>query len=937
MQNVISIRGARVHNLKNIDLELPRNNLIVITGVSGSGKSSLAFDTLYAEGQRRYVESLSVYARQFLERMDRPDVDQITGISPAIAIEQKNPVKTSRSTVGTATEVFDYLRLLFARVGKTICPSCHTEVRKDSVSSVFDKLARLPQNSRILISFPVSGETQGDFRLRLTEMLEKGFHRIIHQGSIQTIGELSAADIEGLRHADILVDRLIIEGDYKSRLTDSLDMAFREGNGRVRVQVLDGPVFKFSSLFECASCNQNFIEPQPRLFSFNNPFGACPECHGFGDIITIDFDRIVPDKSKSINQGAIAVWNTPTHTGTMLELRRIAPQYDIDLDLPFEKLGDEQQRILMEGADDFPGILPFFDWLETKKYKIGVRVFLSRYRAYQQCPECQGSRLRPEALFVKIADKTIADIAAMTLAQAQSWFNSLQLSAFNSEVSAVILSELRARLGYLVDVGLDYLTLDRRSQTLSGGEAQRIHLATALGSQLVGALYILDEPSIGLHPRDNAKLLTILKRLRDLGNTVLVVEHDREIIEKSDYIIDLGPRAGVKGGYLVFHGSHDQILRDSASLTGQYLRGEKAIPLPAKYRRKRNNPFLKIIGARQNNLKNIDVTLPMGCLTAITGVSGSGKSSLIHDILYTGLKKFLGEWSHRTGDFDRIDNAFLVDDVVLVDQSPIGRTPRSNPVTYIKAFDEIRKLFANTQLARVRGLKPGAFSFNVSGGRCETCEGAGVVKIEMQFLADLYLECESCKGKRYKKSVLEVTYKGRTIADVLNLTVSEALSFFSEAKKVTQTLRILEEVGLGYLYLGQAATTLSGGEAQRLKLAAHLHQKRGKHILYLFDEPTTGLHFDDISRLLDCLNQLISKGNSVIVIEHNLDVIKCADYIVDLGPEGGERGGQILACGTPFEITQCENSYTGRFLKKILTHEESIINRQTRNRQNDVD
>ena len=931
MKNFISIRGARVHNLKNIDLDIPRNKLVVITGVSGSGKSSLAFDTLYAEGQRRYVESLSAYARQFLERMDRPDVDEIKGISPAMAIEQKNPVKTSRSTVGTATEIYDYLRLLFARIGKTICPSCGQAVHKDSVEDAFDRIMKLKSGSKILISFLISEENPIEMTLRLTETKAKGFYRIIIDGEVLNLDDAHSEKIKELKSIPVLVDRLILKDDVKDRLSDSLDMAFREGRGRIEVQVIDGPFLKFSATNECTNCQLSFIEPQPRLFSFNNPFGACPGCRGFGDIITLDMDLIIPDKSKSINQGAIAPWNTPTHSEIMYTLRKVAPRYGLDLDVPFEQIEEEQVRFLMDGADEFPGLIEFFGWLETKKYKIGVRVFLSRYRGYQKCPDCEGQRLRAEALYVKIAEKTIADIAAMTIDEAKHFFDTLSLSSFERDVSQVILKELKARLKYLVDVGLGYLTLNRRSQTLSGGEAQRINLATALGSQLVGALYILDEPSIGLHPRDNQKLLTILTALRDIGNTVIVVEHDREMIEKSDLIFDLGPKAGRDGGELVFHGSHEDISLHETSLTGQYLSGKRTIPLPTAYR-STNGRYLRIVHARENNLKNIDVNIPLGCFVAVTGVSGSGKSSLIEDVLYTGLKKNFGEWSRHIGDFDRIDNAFYIDDVMLVDQSPIGRTPRSNPVTYIKAFDEIRKLFANTHVARAKAMKPGAFSFNVAGGRCDVCEGAGVIKVEMQFLADLFLKCEACQGKRYKKDVLEIKYKGRTISDVLNMTMTEAIQFFSDTLKVSKKLKLLEDVGLGYLQLGQPATTLSGGEAQRVKLAAYLSQKSGKHILYLFDEPTTGLHFDDIAKLLTCLNKLIAAGNSVIVIEHNLDVIKCADYIIDLGPEGGANGGRIVAQGSPYQIASCENSHTGRFLKSVLKYEEPVIDRKTRDR-----
>jgi len=916
MQKYISIRGARVHNLKNINVDLPRDKLIVITGVSGSGKSSLAFDTLYAEGQRRYVESLSAYARQFLERMEKPDVDEIRGISPALAIEQKNPTRTSRSTVGTATEIQDYLRLLYARIGRTYCPKCGKEVKKDQVQDVINKVSSLEEGTRIMVTIPLKIE---DPKSQLTDLKADGFYRLVIDQNVVNIDEVNPKDLKKRGEALVLVDRLILRGDYRKRLADSVEMAFKKGE-RVRILVSGGEPLSFSQAFECSECGMKFIEPQPRLFSFNNPFGACPTCRGFGDIIEIDMDLVIPDKKKSINQGAIEPWNTPSHQDMLYELARIAPRYGLSLDTPWEELEERHRRLIIEGDGRFPGIKGFFEWLETKKYKIGVRVFLSRYRGYVRCPDCKGTRLRPEALYVRVGGKDIGEVSRMTVEEAHQFFKELKLTPYEEEIAYQILKELRNRLKYLVDVGLGYLTLDRRSATLSGGEAQRIHLATALGSQLVGSLYILDEPTIGLHPRDTHRLINILKALRDIGNTVVVVEHDREMIEVSDQILDLGPRAGENGGEVVFQGSYQEILRNGNTLTGMYLRGEKQIPLP-KFRRKGSGKFLILRGAREHNLKNIDVMIPLGLLVVITGVSGSGKSTLVYDVLYTALMRKLGLWKRRVGKHDDIEGVEHISNVVLVDQSPIGRTPRSNPITYIKGYDGIRELFAKTRAARVRGYTPSTFSFNVPGGRCDVCEGAGVVKVEMQFLADLYLECESCGGRKFKKDVLEVKYKGKNILDVLNMTVKEAMDFFSSVPKVYNKLKLLDDVGLGYMRLGQPATTLSGGEAQRVKLAAHLGERRGKHTLYIFDEPTTGLHFDDIAKLLRCFDRLIEAGNSIIVIEHNPEVIKCADYIIDLGPEGGDAGGWVVATGTPEEVAQCDRSYTGRYLRRYLDHE----------------
>ena len=912
----IQIRGARTHNLKNIDLDLPRNRLIVITGVSGSGKSSLAFDTLYAEGQRRYVESLSAYARQFLERMDRPDVDDIRGISPAVAIEQKNPTRTSRSTVGTATEVQDYLRLLFARVGRVICPTCGIEVKKEQVTDVVEHLRHLPEGTRAVIAFPLTVETSPD--VTAAALRENGFFRILlDDDRVVTLDQLPPGVLEPGKTVHVVVDRLVLRRGEETRWADSVNLAYREGQGVVVVAIPGDRRLRFSQRLECSRCGRAFLEPQPRLFSFNNPFGACPTCKGFGDVIEIDLDRVVPDKSRSLRGGAIEPWNTPTHSHLRHELIRRAAQRGIDVDKPFSELTQDELDFVLHGDDDFPGIYGFFNWLETKKYKIGVRVFLARYRGYVRCPDCHGTRLRPEALWVKVAGKNIAEISAMTISEARRFFEQLELNPFESEIAESILRELRNRLRYLDEVGLGYITLDRRTSTLSGGEFQRINLATALGSQLVGSLYVLDEPSIGLHPRDTSRLINILTKLRDLGNTVVVVEHDRETMEAADYIVDLGPGAGERGGQIVFQGTYEALRRDGRSLTGAYLRGNQQIPLPDT-RRRPDGRQIVVKGAAEHNLKEIDVAIPLGVFVVVTGVSGSGKSTLVHDVLYNGLRRLHGDWKAKPGRFKAIFGADLIDEVTLVDQSPIGKTPRSNPATYVKAFDGIRQVFAQTRAARVRGLTPGHFSFNVPGGRCETCQGAGVVKLEMQFLADLYLECETCGGKRYKRDVLEIRFRGANIYDVLQMTVDEAYQHFRDFPAVTQKLQLLRDVGLGYLRLGQPATTLSGGEAQRVKLAAHMGNRPGKHVLYIFDEPTTGLHFDDIRKLLACFDRLIEAGNSVLVIEHNIDVIKNADWVIDLGPEGGDAGGEVVAVGPPEAIAANPASHTGTYLRRVL-------------------
>jgi len=936
VQNAIVIRGARVHNLKNISLELPRNALIVMTGVSGSGKSSLAFDTIYAEGQRRYVESLSSYARQFLERMDKPDVDLIQGLSPAMAIEQKTNTRNPRSTVGTTTEVYDYLRILFARIGKTYCRNCGKPVTRDSVRTVHEALqALLPAGSadavaslKILVTFPLPHHPREALAQALANLRKEGFFRVVVGESVIDLNEAGVPSRVAARDICVLVDRLVIRpGVDDSRLADSIETAFSAGSGRAAVLVPEMQKrLAFDQNFSCSDCHLTYEEPDPRLFSFNNPFGACPECQGFGRAVGIDMDLVVPDKERSLRQGAIQPWTTPKFKEHLRSLVRSAPSAGVRLDVPYRLLTEAERRVLIDGYGDFIGLTPFFRMVERKSYKIYYRVLLSRYRGYTTCPGCGGARLRSEALQVKIAGLTIVDIVRMTLARARAFFDGLVLSEYEMSVAKRILGELRRRLAYLDDVGIGYLTLDRLSSTLSGGESQRINLATSLGSSLVGAVYVLDEPSIGLHPRDNARLIRILFALRDAGNTVIVVEHDPEMMRAADVLVDLGPRAGEQGGEVIYCGPLEGVMRERRSLTGEYLSGRKSIPLPLQ-RRVGSGLALTVRGASENNLKGIDVAFPLNALVCVTGVSGSGKSTLVHSILYGGLQRTLGNPGASAGTFGAIEGTEHLSAVELVDQSPIGRTPRSNPVTYIGAFDLIRNLFASTPAAKVHGMKPGHFSFNVPGGRCDACEGDGVVKVEMQFLADLFLPCEVCKGKRYKAEVLDVRYRGKNIDDVLSMTVAEAIRFFGAeggGRRVAGKIRVLDDVGLGYIRLGQPATSLSGGEAQRVKLAAHLATPRGeRNTLFLFDEPTTGLHFDDIAKLMTCLDALIEAGNSVVVIEHNLDVIKCADYVIDLGPEAGEEGGEVVACGSPEEVAAVRASHTGRFLRPLLGRQEA--------------
>jgi excinuclease ABC subunit A len=963
------VRGARTHNLKNIDVTLPTGKLIIVTGVSGSGKSSLAFDTIYAEGQRRYVESLSAYARQFLERMEKPDVDRIDGIAPAIAIRQKNSVRNPRSTVGTTTEIHDYMRLLFARVGRTFCRNCGREVVRETAEVVAQQLAQLPEGTRLLLGFdlpivessPLASETAAEVdelseapaddepaadaaprpvppsrdlnatRAAVRDAIEtlrrKGFGRLLVDERAVAFDEVDVNALARQPMLQVVVDRVQVGGDdTRQRLTDSIETSYREGGGAAwAIQVVESRqsiLHQFSERFECRSCGIAYEDPQPRLFSFNNPFGACPTCHGFGNIIELDMDLVVPDPTKSIAQNAIEPWSKPHYRAQLAELKRAAKKARLRLDVPWAELTEPEKRFVIEGSEGFDGIRGFFRWLERKKYKVHVRVFLSRYRGYLTCPDCGGSRLRREARVVKVAGRTIDEVSALTVSEAQGFFATLALSDKEAAIAEKVLKEIKRRLSFLSDVGLDYLTLDRLSSTLSGGEAQRINLATSLGSALVGTLYVLDEPSIGLHSRDNLRLIDILRQLRDQGNTVLVVEHDADMIKVADHVVDLGLGAGEQGGRVVFSGSLDALMHEPRSLTSKYLRGELAIPVPTG-RRRGSGQSVRLLGASEHNLKDIDISIPLNTLTCVTGVSGSGKSTLVHDVLYAAIKRAKGGWEKRVGGFRKLEGTEMVSDVVLVDQAPIGRTPRSNPVTYLKAFDPIRELFAATKDARSRGLTASHFSFNVPGGRCEACQGEGEVRVEMQFLADVFVPCDQCDGKRFKPQVLEVRYRGRTIHQVLDLTVREALTFFSSSPKVLRRLQVLDEIGLGYLRLGQPATTLSGGEAQRIKIAAHLSSHGGERLLYILDEPTTGLHFDDIAKLLAAFRKLLEAGNTLLVIEHNLDVIKVADYIIDLGPEGGEDGGRVVATGTPEQVAQIETSHTGRYLRAVLAEGRS--------------
>lgn len=901
MKNKITLRGVRVHNLKNIDLNIPQNKLIIVTGVSGSGKSSLAFDTLYAEGQRRYIESLSAYARQFLERMEKPDADLIEGITPSIAIQQKAVTKNPRSTVATVTEIYDFLRVLYARIGIIHCLKCGQSVHRDTIDSIVEKLYGLPPKIKIWISFSWPLEKG------LIMLKKDGFFRIIQKNKIVHLEE---AKLEKNKSLDVLVDRMTLDREDRERLVDSLEIGLKKGEGKIKVHTARGEEFVFSDKLECKTCAIVYDDPFPNLFSFNSPQGACPKCHGFGDLAVLDEDKIIPDNNKSLEEGAVEPWTKPASRRKMRKLIFEAQNRGVPTDIPYKDLKKDWKRFVFEGESRYKGVNGFFDRLQKKKYKVQVRVFLSRYRKYIPCSSCGQQRLNSQALSVKIKGLSIGQAVRMTVRQAHGFFNKLKLSPFQEQVAEKLIAEIQNRLKFLLEVGLDYITLDRMTFTLSGGEAQRINLAAALSTSLVGILFILDEPSIGLHARDNHRLIEILKSLKDIGNTVMIVEHDPEIIKSGEYLIDLGPGAGEAGGDVVFAGSMKDFLNFPNSLTAEYMRGEKEIKVPKKRRISRN--FIAIKDAHKHNLKHLNIKIPLNAFTCITGVSGSGKSTLLYDVLYQGWR---GE--ARNG-FKEISGKDKADKIIMVDQSPLSTSPRSIPATYTKAMDEIRNVFSQTREAKAFGFKPGNFSFNTTGGRCEECKGVGHQIVEMQFLSDVILTCEACKGKRFKGEILDIKYKARNIDDILQMSVSESCDFFEEQPKIKKRLAPLKEVGLGYLKLGQPTTTLSGGELQRIKLAYNLAHQKEKKILYLFDEPTIGLHPDDVSVLLRCFQKLVVHGHTVVVIEHNLNVIKCADYIIDLGPEGGEKGGNIVAEGLPEDIIKSKKSHTALYLKKYL-------------------
>lgn len=911
----ILIKGAKLHNLKNITVGIPRNKLVVITGLSGSGKSSLAFDTLYAEGQRRYVESLSSYARQFLGKLDKPKVDNIVGIAPAIAIQQKVNTSNPRSTVGTSTEVYDYLKLLFARIGKTYSPISGQEVKKHTVTDVVDAVMRYPEGTKLLLLAPVSIPKDRTVEQVLKLLLQQGYARILYKEEIIRIEEDNLP--KNLDNFQLVVDRVIVrhDEDFQHRLADAVDTAFFEGKGECYIQEMNGVVqIHFSNRFELDGIT--FLEPNVHLFSFNNPYGACPKCDGYGDTIGLDEDLIVPNTGLSVYENAIYPWRGETMSWFRDQLVNNAYKFDFPIHKPWFELTDKQKQLVWDGNKYFTGLTDFFKELEEKSYKIQNRVLLARYRGKTRCHECHGKRLRKEANYVKIAGKSISDLVELPIEELQIFFKELKLTDYEQEVAKRLLLEINNRLQFLTDVGLGYLTLNRKSNTLSGGESQRINLATSLGSSLVGSMYILDEPSIGLHPRDTERLISVLKSLRDLGNTVIVVEHDEDIMKAADYIIDIGPEAGTHGGEVVATGTYNELLKAN-TLTGKYLSGRLTIEVPKK---RRTSPhYITLVGCRENNLKNIDVTFPLDMLTVITGVSGSGKSTLVKKLLYPAIQKELDLGGEKIGQFTKIEGKYKhLQSVEFVDQNPIGKSTRSNPITYIKAYDDIRALFANQKLAKIRNFQSKHFSFNVDGGRCEVCKGEGEVTIEMQFMADVHLTCEACGGKRFKKEVLEVMYEGKNIDDLLNTTIDDAVAFFQKHKqtKIAEKLKPLQDVGLGYVTLGQSSSTLSGGEAQRIKLASFLSKSDSKEkVLFIFDEPTTGLHFHDIRKLLDSLQALIEKGHSVIIIEHNVEMIKSADYVIDLGLEGGAKGGNLIATGTPEEIAKNKKSYTGKYLK----------------------
>lgn len=945
-QSWIRVKGARVHNLKNIDVTLPRNQLVVVTGLSGSGKSSLAFDTIYAEGQRRYMESLSAYARQFLGQMDKPDVDAIEGLSPAISIDQKTTSRNPRSTVGTVTEIYDYLRLLFARVGRPHCPVHGIEIRAQTVQQMVDRILEYPERTKLQILAPVVRGRKGEHVKLLENIARQGYVRVRVDGEVRHLSEEIKLEKNKKHTIEVVVDRIVLKEGIASRLADSLETALDLAHGQVVVDLIGAEELLFSSTLACPECGFSIEELSPRLFSFNSPFGACSHCDGLGSRLEVDPDLVIPDRSKSINEGAIAPWEGSSSTYYEQLLEAVCTHFDIDRDVPFEDLPEEKQRLLLYGSGGerflfryksdfgpvreqyvpFEGIIPQLERRYKETSSDYTRSLLESYFSQRPCPKCKGARLKPEALAVTVGGRNIDEVTRLSVTEAAQFMANLDLTEKERHIAQMILREIQERLGFLINVGLDYLTLNRSAGTLSGGEAQRIRLATQVGSKLTGVLYVLDEPSIGLHQRDNERLIRTLEQMRDLGNTLIVVEHDEDTMLAADHLLDIGPGAGAHGGQVVAQGTPEEVMANPNSLTGQYLSGKKFIPLPAT-RRQPNGKWLEIKGARENNLKNINVKIPLGVFTCVTGVSGSGKSTLVNEILLKALLREYYRSKVKPGLHDEIKGLEHLDKVVNIDQSPIGRTPRSNPATYTGVFDDIREVFSQTTEAKMRGYKKGRFSFNVKGGRCEACRGDGIIKIEMHFLPDVYVPCEVCKGKRYNRETLEVTYKGKTIADVLDMTVDEACAFFENIPRIKRKLQTLQDVGLGYIRLGQPATTLSGGEAQRVKLASELHRRSTGRTLYILDEPTTGLHIEDIRRLLDVLMRLVEAGDSVLVIEHHLDVIKVADHVIDLGPEGGEKGGQIVAEGTPEEICLVEGSYTGRYLAPVLERDQKRMKR----------
>ena len=911
------IEGARQNNLKNVSLQIPHNKVTAITGISGSGKSSLAFDTIFAEGQWRYVESLSTYARMFLDKVARPDVDRILNVRPAIAIEQKNQVRTARSTVGTTTEIADLLRLLFAKIGKPTCPDCKQEGRSFQPNTVADDLLTRWPDARAMVLFPIATPSSKEEAALIQSLLTRGFTRLKTQDDVIDLHEAGAVRLHKSHPLHVVLDRLVLREDNRTRLVEAIETAFREGEGRCSIDIIDHGRQSYSTSFLCQSCGRMFEPLRPILFSFNHPLGACPECKGFGNVLRYDPELVIPDQTKSLSEGAIEPWSKPSSAWWQKQMLTAMKKHGVSVETPFKFLPEDHQRLLWEGAKSFDGINDFFEYLEGKRYKLHVRVFLSRYRRPFDCPGCHGSRLKPEALFVKLAGSDIHETTEQTVESLSTWIESIPLRQSEQEIASDILRQLKAKLGFLQRVGLGYLTLNRQTKTLSGGEAQRVALANQLGSRLVGTLYVLDEPTIGLHARDTDLLAGILRDLAATGNTVVVVEHDRRMIESADFLVELGPQSGEKGGEIVCAAPTKEFLQDRRATTARYLRGEEEIPQP-RARRNGNGKMLVLAGATEHNLKDLSIRIPLGMLTCVTGVSGSGKSTLVEETLYRAVARAFRVASLPMGQFKAIKGIEYLKGIRLIDQQPIGRTPRSNPITYLKAFDEIRQLFAAEREAQQQGLTPGHFSFNAAGGRCERCEGSGVEKLEMYFFEDIYAPCEVCEGKRFKADILKIRYRGKNVAEVLNMTVEEALSFFNGSLKLQEKLHLLTSIGLGYLRLGQSATTLSGGEAQRLKIAAELKDSSAKDMLYIMDEPTTGLHFDDIKKLLAVLHKLVNAGNTLVVVEHNLDVIRSADWIIDLGPEGGAAGGHIVAEGRPEQVAKVAASHTGRFLADVL-------------------